>query len=145
MTIKTTFVACLLALVNSAYAAPPTTAYSFVDSLYQDLSKRHAISYYDVLLGEQYHMYFSVVGNDVNDYREWTEERVRRELLPILDQRACRSKSRARPGDTPDWEEFRKGGGALVVHLAHLSDPKFRVDVDVPAKSLNCPSRRSAR
>lgn len=144
MRFKTTVVGCLFALANSAYAMPPIPASAFVESLYQSAAQRDAISYYDVMLGDQYHMYFSFRSDSALERRQWTIERFKREVLPLLEEYACDSTSKARPGDTPDWTEFRRAGGGLVIHVADFTDSAFEIRVSARPKSEECRSARPA-
>ena len=96
------------------------------------------MSYYDVLMEDQYHMYFSLSANAPSSYKTWNAMKVQAELLPLLDATACRSTRKARPGDTMDWTEFRRAGGALVIHIQHLGDLKYQVEVSSPRKFGLC-------
>jgi hypothetical protein len=140
MSFKTTVVGCLIALANPVHAAPPIPASAFVESLYEGAAQRNAISYYDVQLGNQFHMYFSFRSDSPLERWQWTTERFKREVLPLLEEFACDSTSKARPGDTPDWTEFRRAGGGLVIHVADFTDSAFEIRVSARPKSEGCRS-----
>lgn len=138
MGLKTAAFACLVALVNSSNAAPPASAAAFIKSLYLEPAERNAISYYEVQLGNLFHLYFSFRSDSPLERWQWTAERFKREVLPLLEEYACESTSKARPGDTPDWTEFRRAGGGLVIHVADFTDSAFQISVSASPKSQMC-------
>lgn len=109
-----------------------------MDSLHRERAKSHVLSYHDLLMDDAYHKYFTFANSASSDYRLWTASRLKKELIPLLDVHACVTQTKAKAGNTPDWTEFRRAGGALAIRHRHLSDFDFNVDVSVPAKPSAC-------
>lgn len=124
--------------VDSTFAESEITAEALMDSLYADRSKVNAVSYYDVLSAGQYDLYFSIASGASASYKTWNAARVQKDLGPLLDEVACRSTRKAKPGDDMDWTEYRRAGGTVVVHLAHLSDTRFKVEAQLLPKPAGC-------
>jgi len=137
MKTKQLLAAMSLLMTHAAFAGQSlNSASDFLGYLYPDRQKVQPVVYHDMIMGDQYHLYFTFTENAAPDYKKWTAQRIKKEVIPAFDQYACMDRQTARPGDAMRWPEFRRKGGAMVIHLSDWTD--FAVDVEAPAKPLKC-------
>ncbi|AVG15484.1 hypothetical protein VA599_09385 [Chromobacterium sp. TRC.1.1.SA] len=129
----------LLALTGQSLAAKDIAqASDFLEHLHPGTSNT-PLTHHDLIMGDSYHLYFTFNSSQPPaQYRQWTEERLRRELLPVLDRYACADTLAASPGDDMRWPEYRRKGGNLVAHVESLEDVDYAVDVIAPGRPDIC-------